>query len=118
MLNKIVVSSSLMMVAVNAFASVKAPIVVDEEVTISDAMQEAISAAMAKRDVKQSVASALPTFVQSLSKNGKTLSEQFFGDRELVAWVTDDSTISDISSCYSNCYSNCHSNCHGSRGWR
>ena len=138
-MKKIIVSASLATVAIHAFASIEQRVDVSAATKVDPEIAAAIDAALQKREVAQSVSGLYGALMQSLSKDGKTLVEEFtpqgkcaerFAEEAVqLAWGAD-STSAFGSECYSNCYSNCHgachsachgachSACHGSRGWR
>lgn len=120
-MKKFIVSASLATVAIHAFASVEQRVDVSAAAQANTEMVAAIDAALQKREVAQSVTDLYAALMASLSKDGRSLLDQFSAEGEQIAWG-DDSTGYVGGSCYGNCYTNCHgachSACHGSRGWR
>lgn len=116
-LQKMVISTSMMLVAVNATASTKQSVALDAPAVASDDLMTALKGALSKKVVTERINGVYDALMAAFTLDGASLDETYGAHLKLAA-VTDDSTTSDISSCYSNCYNNCHSACHSSRGWR
>lgn len=124
----IVVSASMALVATHAMASVAKdadrPIHLST-IELAPELQAKIDAAIAKKDVRQAVASAFSLLSNKFGDGNVSLTRKYFhGDDVLLAAASSDdfSGTGDINTpivtCYSNCHEACHSACHGSRGWR
>lgn len=118
-MSKIIISASLAIAAVNAFASVSERVDVAKLAGVDAVTAARIDAVLNQREVRAKVGGMQEGLMANLSKDGVSLWEQFPpGNGEMIAW-SDDSASSPIGgtcygNCYSNtCYSNCYSNCYG-----
>jgi hypothetical protein len=130
------VSTSLALVATSAMAQAgsEQKVSLNGDDAVSPELDQAISAALGKKSVREAVSASFDVFVSNMERNGTTLADDYFDgmpfqDWRVAATTTDDST--DVTgsggpnqnqgggfSCYSNCHGACHGACHGSRGWR
>lgn len=126
MINNIVVSASMVMIATSAVASVdKGSVELGDLFNeVDESLSAQVSVAMGKKDVMNMSNLMFDELMNSMAFNGVSLSDAYYEEFQLAAnpYGSQDSTDVGATNaggyCYSNCHSNCHSACHGSRGWR
>lgn len=121
MKSNIVVSISIAMVATNALASIKdSKIEVPDASDVPDELMQRIDSAMAKRQVREAMASAFDVISENLTEQGQTIRSKYLPEHLRLALNQPDAMpeAQSAGACYTNCYKNCHCNCHSSRSWR